>query len=91
MTKANAETNVKYESFWVIDVKKIVGLITLKIFFLKSNMKKSYESNLFHSAYADGKKELRKKLLNCEIAKFWLFLVWCELLLEGIKGTLMQI
>ena len=54
-------------------------------------MKKSYESNLFHSAYADGKKELRKKLLNCEITKFWLFLVWCELLLEGIKGTLMQI
>ena len=59
-------------------VKDIVirGLIKSKIFFLKVEYEgelRIFESNLFHSTNADGKKELRKKLLptlKWEITKF---------------------
>ena len=47
------------------------------------------KSNLFHSTNADGKKESRKKLLlilNWGIIKFGLFLVWYEILLQGINS-----
>ena len=57
-------------------------------------MKESYEYpnsifKLFHSTNADRKKESAKKLyliLNWAITKFWLFLVWYELLFVGIKA-----
>ena len=68
------------------------GFIKSKIFFLKVEYKRELrisESNLFHSTNADGKKELRKKLfliLNWGITKFWQFLVWYEMLFEGIKS-----
>ena len=65
------------------------GLI--KIFFLKVEYEgelRISESNLFHSTNADEKKKLRRKLfltLNSAITKFWPFLVWYELLFEGLK------
>ena len=68
------------------------GFIKSKIFFLKVEYKRELrisESNLFHSTNADGKKELRKKLfliLNWGITKFRQFLVWYEMLFEGIKS-----
>ena len=69
------------------------GLVKFKIFFLKAEYEgelRISESNLLHSTNADEKNELRKKLfltLNWEITKFWLFLVWYELLFEGIKSN----
>ena len=64
-----------------------------KIFFLKVECEEKLrisESNLFHPTNANQKKELKKELfliLNCEIAKFRLFLALHELLFEGIKSN----
>ena len=68
------------------------GFIKFKIFFLKVEYEgelRISESNLLHSTNADGKKEFRKKLflfLNWGITKFRLFLVWYEMLFEGVKS-----
>ena len=68
------------------------GLIKIKIFFWKVGYEgelRISESNLFHSTNADGKKGVGKKLfliLNWGITKFRLFLVWYEMLFEGIKS-----
>ena len=68
------------------------GLIKFKIISLKVEYEgelRISECNLFHSTNADGKKELRKKLfliLNWGVTKFQLFLVWYEMLFEGIKS-----
>ena len=62
------------------------GLIRFKIFSLKAEYKgelRISESNLFHSANADGKKRIN---LNWGIIKLRLFLVWYEVLFEGIKS-----
>ena len=68
------------------------GLIKLKIYYLKIEYEGELqisESNLFHSTNANGKKEIKKELfliLNWGITKFRLFVVWYEMLFEGIKS-----
>ena len=67
-------------------------LRNFKIFSLKGEYEgelRISESNLFHSTNADVNNELSKKLfliLNCGISKFRLFLVWYEILFEGINS-----
>ena len=95
MTKTNAETGEKnYPCRWLtLKTSSLRGLTKFKIFFLKVEHERELpisKPNSFHSTNADRKKELRKKLffiLNWGITKFRLFIVWYEMLFEGIKSS----
>ena len=65
MTKTNAGTGEKNSSFRWLTLKTLRGLIEFKIL-LKVEYEgelRISESNLFHSANADGKKELKEKVI----------------------------